>query len=154
MEAVSDDETGERDTPAPDRDDLSRGMDNRQAECALKLMSEYGHPWGRAHHLAMDMRFMLEADLRKPVPLICLTGGLMGSHEVVIRLGRPFDMQTDRGVFLTGVREITVPFADRESAEAALREIAVSVRPVHDAGGEDYRSMVVGEVVRPELTGG
>jgi len=67
---VSEDETA----PAPDRDDLSRGMDRWQVECALKLMSEYGHPWRRAHQLAMDMRLMLEADLRKPMPLICLTG--------------------------------------------------------------------------------
>jgi len=49
-------------------------MDRWQVECALKLMSEYGHPWRRAHQLAMDMRLMLEADLRKPMPLICLTG--------------------------------------------------------------------------------
>jgi hypothetical protein len=62
------------------------------------------------------------------------------AHEIVIRLGRPFDIQTGDGAFLAGVREITVPFGDRESAESAHREITVHVRPVHDAGGEDYRS--------------
>ena len=71
------------------------------------------------------------------------------TYEVVIRLGRPFDLQGDGGWFLAGVREITVPFADRESAEAAQREITVHVRPVHDAGGEDYRPVVAGEVIRP-----
>jgi hypothetical protein len=57
---------------------------------------------------------------------------------------------------LAGVREITVPFADRESAEAAREEVTVSVRPVHDAGGEDYRRVVPGEVVREpaEIEGG
>lgn len=72
----------------------------------------------------------------------------MTAHELVIRLGRPFDLQGDGGQFLAGVREITVPFGNRESAEAARREISVSVRPVHDAGGEDYRLVVPGEVVR------
>jgi hypothetical protein len=66
----------------------------------------------------------------------------------VIRFGRPFDVGTPGGAFLADVREITVPFADRESAEAAQREITVSVRPVHDAGGEDYRPVIAGEVVR------
>jgi hypothetical protein len=70
------------------------------------------------------------------------------AHEIVIRLGRPFDIQTGDGAFLAGVREITVPFGDRESAEAAQREITVHVRPVHDAGGEDYRQVVPGEVIR------
>jgi len=68
------------------------------------------------------------------------------SHEIVIRFGRPFDVQV-RGAFGTA-SEITVPFANRESAEAAQREITVSVRPVHDAGGEDYRPVVAGEVIR------
>ena len=72
----------------------------------------------------------------------------MTAHEVVIRFGRPFDVSTPGGAFLADVREITVPFADKESAEAAQREITVSVRPVHDAGGEDYRRVVPGEVVR------
>ena len=72
----------------------------------------------------------------------------MTAHEVVIRFGHPFDIRTGRGAFLADVREITVPFADRESAEAAQREIIVHVRPVHDAGGEDYRRVVPGEVVR------
>jgi len=77
------------------------------------------------------------------------------TYEIVIRLGRPFDLQGDGGQFLAGVREITVPFADRESAEAAQREITVFVRPVHDAGGEDYRTVVPGEVIRqqPEIEG-
>ena len=70
------------------------------------------------------------------------------THEIVIKFGRPFDIHTDWGAFLAGVREITVPFADRESAEAARREITVSVRPVHDAGGEDYHPVVSGEVIR------
>jgi hypothetical protein len=72
----------------------------------------------------------------------------MSAHELVIRLGRPFDIHTTVGAFIAGVQEITVPFADRESAEAAQREITVSVRPVHDAGGEDYRPVVAGEVIR------
>jgi hypothetical protein len=74
------------------------------------------------------------------------------AHEIVIRLGRPFDVQF-RGehggvpfAFST-TSEITVPFADRESAEAAQRDITVSVRPVRDAGGEDYRPVVSGEVL-------
>jgi len=77
------------------------------------------------------------------------------SHELVIRFGRPFDAQV-LGTMLAGVREITVPFADRESAEAAREEVTVSVRPVHDAGGEDYRRVVPGEVVREpaEIEGG
>ena len=37
----------------------------------------------------------------------------------------------------------------RESAEGALGEIQMSVRQVHDAGGEDYRPVVAGEVVLP-----
>lgn len=74
----------------------------------------------------------------------------MTSHELVIRLGRPFDVQTDRGFFVTDVREITVPFANRQSAEAALREVTVSVRAVHDAGAEDYRTVVAGEVVQTQ----
>ena len=72
----------------------------------------------------------------------------MTAHELVIRLGRPFDIRTTGGAFLADVREITIPFADRESAEAAQREISVCVRPVHDAGSEDYRPVVAGEVVR------
>lgn len=71
----------------------------------------------------------------------------MTAHELVIRLGRPFDIQAGDGAFLAGVREITVPFGDRESAESAQREITVHVRPVHDAGGEDYHPVVAGEVV-------
>jgi hypothetical protein len=80
------------------------------------------------------------------------------SHEVVIRLGRPFDIQTAAeldargmrtgGAFLAGVREITIPFDDEDSAEEALLDIRVTVRRVHDAGGEDYRPVVAGEVVR------
>lgn len=72
----------------------------------------------------------------------------MTAHEIVIRLGRPFDIRAADGVFLASVSEITIPFADRDSAEAAQREIAVLVRPVHDAGSEDYRPVVAGEVVR------
>ena len=67
---------------------------------------------------------------------------------MVIRFGRPFDVSTPGGAFLADVREITVPFADRDSAEAAQREITVCVRPVHDAGGEDYRPVIAGEVIR------
>lgn len=72
----------------------------------------------------------------------------MASHEVVIRLGRPFDIRTGDGEFITGVREITIPFANTASAEAALQEITMTVRRVHDAGGEDYRPIVAGEVLR------
>lgn len=74
----------------------------------------------------------------------------MASHELVIRFGRPFDVQVPGGAFLRDVREVTIPFADRESAEAALREVEVLVRAVHDAGGEDYRPVVAGEVVATE----
>jgi hypothetical protein len=82
------------------------------------------------------------------------------SHEIVIRLGRAFDVLID-DEFKTPPRlwigeedrfqkvtEITIPFADQASAEAALREIELSVRVVHDTGGEDYRPVVAGEVVR------
>ncbi len=69
-------------------------------------------------------------------------------HEIVIRFGRSFDVSTPGGAFLADIREITVPFADRESAEGAQREITVHVRPVHDAGGEDYRRVMPGEVIR------
>lgn len=69
----------------------------------------------------------------------------MTSHEVVIRFGRPFDIQI-RGEF-RDTTEITIPFADQGSAEAALREVEVSVRAVHDTGGEDYRPVVSGEVL-------
>ena len=73
----------------------------------------------------------------------------MTAHEVVIRFGRPFDVHLSNGFFVTDVREIavTIPFADRESAEAALREVSLFVRAVHDAGGEDYRPVVAGEVI-------
>lgn len=73
----------------------------------------------------------------------------MTAFEVVIRLGRPFDVHLGNGFFVTEVREITmtIPFGDRESAEAAQREIEVSVRQVRDAGGEDYRVVVPGDVV-------
>jgi len=80
----------------------------------------------------------------------------MTAHELVIRFGRPFDIRTPDGWFLANVREVMVPFADRESAEAAQREITVCVRPVHDAGNEDYRPVVPGEVIREpaEIEGG
>jgi hypothetical protein len=71
--------------------------------------------------------------------------GLVMAHELVIRLGRPFDIQI-RGEF-RDTTEITIPFADRESAEAAQREVSLFVRAVHDAGVEDYRPVVAGEVV-------
>lgn len=76
----------------------------------------------------------------------------MTAFEVVIRLGRPFDVHLSNGFFVTEVREITVtiPFGDRESAEAALGEVQMSVRQVHDGGGEDYRPVVAGEVVQAE----
>ena len=69
-------------------------------------------------------------------------------HELVIRFGRPFDVTMPGKNFLASVCEVTVPFLDRDSAEAAQREITVSVRPVRDAGAEDYRPVVPGEVVR------
>jgi hypothetical protein len=70
------------------------------------------------------------------------------AHEVVIRFGRPFDIRI-RGEF-RDTTEVTIPFADQESAEAALREVTLSVRAVHDAGGEEYRPVVAGEVVETE----
>lgn len=69
------------------------------------------------------------------------------TYEIVIRLGRPFDIDTGDGTFL-GVREITIPFADQQSAEAAAAEVRITVRPVHDTGGEDYHPVVPGEVIR------
>jgi hypothetical protein len=69
----------------------------------------------------------------------------MAAHEVVIRFGRPFDIRT-RGEF-RDTTEVTIPFTDRGSALAASLEVTVSVRPVHDAGGEDCRPVVAGEVV-------
>ena len=74
----------------------------------------------------------------------------VAAHEIVIRLARPFDVQVG-GTFVNNVREITIPFGDQRSAEGAFAEIQVSVRRVHDAGGEDYRPVVAGEVVRNEL---
>jgi hypothetical protein len=68
-------------------------------------------------------------------------------HEVVIRFGRSFDIFMG-GEYVSSGQEITIPFTDRETAEAAQRDITVHVRPVHDAGGEDYRPVVPGEVVR------
>ena len=89
------------------------------------------------------------------------------SHELVIRLGRAFDVRIPArfndnghptgGAFLADVREIAVTFNDRESAEAAQREAVVFVRAVHDAGGEDCRPVVAGEVIgeQPrEIAGG
>lgn len=76
----------------------------------------------------------------------------MTAYELVIKLGRPLDVDVStspgKGYFSEGVREIRVPFLDRESAESAQRELQISVRPVHDAGGEDYRPVVQGEVIR------
>lgn len=84
----------------------------------------------------------------------------MTAHEVVIRLGRPFDVLID-DEFKTPPRlwigeedrfqkvtEIRIPFADQASAEAALAEVSLSVRAVHDTCGEDYRPVVAGEVLR------
>lgn len=70
------------------------------------------------------------------------------SHEVVIRFGRPFDIRI-RGEF-RDTTEVTIPFADQGSAEAALREVTLSVRAVVDTGGEDYRPVVAGGVVQTE----
>lgn len=71
----------------------------------------------------------------------------MSAHEIVIRFRRPFSVVTD-GKWQHNVREVTVPFADAASAADAAREIAIEVRPVHDAGGEDYRPIVAGQVIR------
>lgn len=72
----------------------------------------------------------------------------MADHELVIRLGRPFDVQIG-GRWHEGAREITIPFARREDAEGAQREVQLFVRQVHDAGGEHYRTVVQGSVERP-----
>jgi hypothetical protein len=74
------------------------------------------------------------------------------AHEVVIRFSRPFSIAI-RGEFRSAT-EVTIPFTDRGSALAASLEVTVTVRPVHDAGGEDYRPVVAGEVIpdrRPRL---
>jgi hypothetical protein len=72
----------------------------------------------------------------------------VAAHEIVIRFARPFDVQVG-GKFISDVREITVPFGDQQSAEDALTEVEVSVDQVHDAGGEDYRPVIAGEVIAP-----
>jgi hypothetical protein len=84
----------------------------------------------------------------------------MAPHEIVIRLGRVFDVliddefkkpprlwigEEDR---FQKVTEIRIPFADQASADAALAEVSLSVRAVHDTGGEDYRPVAAGEVVK------
>jgi hypothetical protein len=70
------------------------------------------------------------------------------AFEVVIRLGRAFSVRLDgRDRFVTADEFVTVPFANREAAEAALRDVQMSVRQVHDAGGEDYRPVVAGLVL-------
>lgn len=56
----------------------------------------------------------------------------MTAHEIVIRLGRPFDVQGDSGQFLAGVREIRIPFADRESAEAVPPDCPHTATPQID----------------------
>lgn len=68
-------------------------------------------------------------------------------HEVVIRFGRLFDIRTSAGAYLVGISEVTVPFDNRQVAEEALAAITVTVRQVNDAGGEDYRQVIPGEVV-------
>jgi len=89
-------------------------------------------------------------------------------HEVVIRFGHCFDVLigdeypspprkwAGKEDGFNSVTEIRVPFANRESAEAAQREITVCVRPVRNTGGEDYRPVVPGVVVREpaEIEGG
>ena len=71
----------------------------------------------------------------------------MNSWQIVIELGRKFDVEVN-GDYHTITPVITIPFGDRESAEGAQRDIHVWVREVHDAGGEDYRPVVPGEVIR------
>lgn len=61
-------------TPEPPRDDLSRSMDDWQLECAGRLQGEYGHDWSTAHRLAAFARWDLEIGLRKPGPLVIVTG--------------------------------------------------------------------------------
>jgi hypothetical protein len=75
-------------------------------------------------------------------------GAAVTAFEVVIRLGRPFSVRLDgRDRFVTADEFVTVPFANREAAEGALRDVQMSVRPVHDVGGEDYRVVLPGDVV-------
>lgn len=50
-----------------------------------------------------------------------------GSHELVIRLGRPFDVWVAGG-YLNNVTEFTVPFDGEQYAESAAAEIKVTVR--------------------------
>lgn len=79
---------------------------------------------------------------------------MAGSWQVVVEFGRDFDIEiigrhkSGPPQYVRSPEGIAIPFNDRESAEAAQREIRVYVRPVHDAGGEDYRPVVPGEVVR------
>jgi hypothetical protein len=76
----------------------------------------------------------------------------VAAHEIVIRFGRPFDVKAG-GKFINDVREITIPFGDQQSAEDARAAVEVFVREVHDAGGEDYRPVIAGEViVQGEIT--
>lgn len=77
-------------------------------------------------------------------------GVLVTSHELVIRLGRPFDVQTRDGTFLVDVTALTIPFDNREAAESALQDVQMYVRPVHAVAGENYRPVIKGEVVRAD----
>ncbi|HEX3388842.1 MAG TPA: hypothetical protein VHT94_07375 [Streptosporangiaceae bacterium] len=78
----------------------------------------------------------------------------MNQHEVARRFGRPLSARispevpgTPPGYFVT-VSEVRIPFADQANAESAMTDIDIRVRPVHDAGGEDYRPVIRGEVCR------
>lgn len=53
---------------------LRREMDHWQVGLACRLVFEHGHDFQSAWLLARYSRDMLEADLRKPLPLCIVTG--------------------------------------------------------------------------------
>jgi hypothetical protein len=56
----------------PEGDDLSRGMDAWQLETAARLTETMSRP--AAWNLAQSMRWDIEIGLRKPGPLVVVTG--------------------------------------------------------------------------------
>lgn len=51
-----------------------------------------------------------------------------GSHELVIRFGRPFDIYVAGG-YLSNISEIIVPFDGQEAADTAVAGTEVTARP-------------------------
>ena len=49
-------------------------MDRWQMEMTVRLVAEHGHSWGTARLLADYSRTELEMSMRRPLPLIVVTG--------------------------------------------------------------------------------